>query len=192
MPRSRVRLLLWTAIALVLVASGTLWAGWYYVPGTPEYSLYLLVRAIQDRDRVAADRYLSREKIADSVVDQAMQTAVAKGVKSGGDVLALGLAQMMRPALTHTVRDLLGVALQGAMDEDAFKDLRGSAFRTFMAVRRGVAVKQSGSTARVTVSLRDGKPTQLVMSQGPDRLWQIVAIDPHWFQEYMREGKRQP
>src|SRR3990172_5892549 len=67
------------AIAVVIALVIGLGAGWYYVAGAPQYSLYLLALAFQDRDEAAIARHFDVEQVAADAADLVWATFREKG-----------------------------------------------------------------------------------------------------------------
>src|SRR3990172_7720110 len=53
------------ALAVLLTLLIVLGAGGYYATGTPQYSLYLLARGLQDRDETAVGAHFDTERVAE-------------------------------------------------------------------------------------------------------------------------------
>ena len=186
---SRVLVGILTAIAI------SLFAIWYALSGTPQYSLYQLAKSIQARDIETAQRYIDLDRVADEAtdtfVDFARSEVGSSGVQGFGQDLAQGLIELMLPALKARVRDKFRTQLRKAIEEGNTETRFFSIPSQVADIRARVQVEKNGKTA--TVKVTDGKKviSKFRMAQKPDRRWQIVALDRDWLSSVLRETRTQ-
>src|SRR5258708_6141573 len=105
---TRSHLLLFGGGVLLVIGAGAGW--WWYQTGTPEYSLLQLARALRTHDRLAVEDYVDAHRVAESVVDNALQSVTTNAMQQSsggwqtfGTMLGTGLAQQLRPALVGSL-----------------------------------------------------------------------------------------
>jgi hypothetical protein len=83
-------------VVLLIAAAG----GWYYISGTPQYSLYRMGAAMAARDAEEAEQYIDIERVADRAVD-AIYEGRSKPVASEGwgAAMADGFLELLKPVV---------------------------------------------------------------------------------------------
>lgn len=192
--RQRTQLVLITA----LIVAGSILGAWYYVVGTPKYSLYRLAAAVDARDTEEVERYLDIDRVADNVTDvllEAMkrlrrQTREADPRQRFGDEMAQGLVELMKPTIKARFRDEFREQVRKEVEEGRRETRRVLALPGGVAgILKRVRVEQAGKAARLVIQDEEGKEQiQLRMVQRSDRRWRIVGMDSEWVQEQFRRA----
>ena len=176
-----------TAAALLLA----LLSGWYYLMGTPQYSIYRFAVAIRDRDAAAAERFVDVDRVAlaasDVVVGEylAGNSRAARGIEALGQGTARGAAaQALKPLVAARVRaEIRKTAAAQGSGTSGFLLPAGiiGAFRRLDVAREG-----PGAWVSYT-DIRSGQ-TRFWMTQQPDRSWRITEFDREWVRSHLKDG----
>ncbi|MBI2013924.1 MAG: DUF2939 domain-containing protein [Candidatus Rokubacteria bacterium] len=161
------------AIAVVVALVIGLGAGWYYVAGAPQYSLYLLALAFQDRDEAAIARHFDVEQVAADAADLVWATFREKG----------GLRIDSRAeAMIRDAKPQLGLVIKTAARQGAQK-VFGEAFGPvsfpfgLVTVWQRAGVARDGASAGVALRGPGGKDVHLWMATKPGQGWRVVVFD---------------
>ena len=145
--------------AFALMAAATLGVI-YYVGGTPQYSLYVLRRSVQEGDR---DTFYHHFDVA-RVVSSSIERAVG-GVPAGPRIVSQKATDMLVPAADILIRQ----RIEERLDDPS------SAAALNMKVD---SVRYQGNTAIVTLKdPSDGSTTTLSLERMSDRHWKVVDVD---------------
>src|SRR5262245_6892027 len=105
-------------LGLLLVIGAT---GWYYLVGTPQYSIYRLSVAFQERDIEEVERYIDIDRVSDEAFAavEAIQAKrqAASGSEGLGTAFADGLIELLKPMLKTRLKDELRMQLRKATEE---------------------------------------------------------------------------
>ncbi len=172
-------------IVFAIIAASSV-AAWYFLSGTPEYSLYQLSRAIQAKDAEAAQRYIDLDRVADEATDTVIDFARSK-TSVGRPQLAQGLIELLLPALKAGVRDKFRTQLretvEGGRTESRFLSIPAQ----LADFRTRVRVERTGKSVVVSITKGTEVVSKFRMVHKLDRHWQIVALDREWLLTIIRE-----
>ena len=185
MPARLVRGLLLAAALLLAVL-----LVWYYVMGTPQYSLYRLAAALHRHDAAAAERFVdvdrvaleASEVIAAAYLEQEPRAAQALGSLGVGSVRATAV-RALRPLVAGRVRaEIARMARDGGADRGPLALPAGllASFWVFDVAREP-------PDAWVSYDEAGRGRTRFRMSQQPDRSWRITAFDRDWVRRQLRQ-----
>jgi hypothetical protein len=151
----------WTiAIAAVAVLVAAALGTVYYVAGTPQYSLYLLKRAVRDHDRETFDRHFDVDRIVTSAIEREVGPLPA-----GPRIVSQKATDTLIPASDALIRERL---------DERFDDPDAAPVMS-MSVD---SVRYQNNAAFVTLrDANDGSTTTLTMERMRDRHWKVVDID---------------
>ncbi len=152
-------------------------AGYFYVRTTPYYSLYMLKRAIINRDATNVLKYLDTDSILDNMAKDLTANMDKKEPArnkfqehmqiAGQDVVKQLLPQMKRQA-----RESLTVLLQSYDNENLFGDLRN-----FPILALSADIK--GNTADIRMRGKD--KVSFTMAKAAQGYWRITSLNPDEF-----------
>jgi hypothetical protein len=155
----------------VAVIAVVLAGAFYYIKGTPQYSLYMLKKAIEQNDSEGAMKYLDVDSIVDTAMVNVMKDVSKKSetfsdndFEAAGAALGAGLFMMMKPA----IKDALSAGIKQAIsDPEKDKTGLGNIFGT-------VDIKVNGKSATI---IPDGAPdTSFRMAKTSEGYWRITEI----------------
>ena len=144
-------------VVVVVGVLGTL----YYVAGTPQYSLYVIRKAVRAGDRATFYAHFDTAKVVSSAIQREL-----RGILPAGPGIVSKKAQdMLIPASEKLIKD----RIEARLDEpEPIQQLA-------MSIDD---VKYTGNAAFVTLSNpADGSTTVVQMEQLPNRHWKIVDVD---------------
>jgi hypothetical protein len=174
------------AAALLLVAL----CGWYYLEGTPQYSLYRFGAAVHDRDAAAAERFVDVDRVAAAASEVIVSDYVAGNPKVGQELGALGPG-VVRGA-GQVVKSLVAARLRGEIRKMAESGGQGPAVLALpvgvYAVFREAGVTREGTEAWVTYPEPRGGQTRFRMTQRPNRWWRITEFDREWVRRHLKDA----
>lgn len=155
------------AIVLVMVLGGA----YYYVRGTPRYSLYQTRKAVLNHDSISFNKYVDVDRIASGLLDKASQSLDDEMGKQdnpfGG--LGEGIFQAMMPALKEQLKSHINESIEEISDGNQNSVAGGK-----VSIKE---IKQEGKSANVTILNDKNEEIHLNMVQTPDRYWRIVGIN---------------
>ena len=133
------------AATILLVAVGGV--AWYYVTGTPQYSLYCLKKALQQKDLDAVEYYVDVDAVADAVVTDIMKVMNEQMDRELKDNPFAGLAQgfmaLVEPQLRTMAKHKLREGMREGINVNGQKpDWRNTHLES---------VKREGKVAEVTL-----------------------------------------
>src|SRR5258705_10431534 len=162
----------------VLLAFGLGASWWWCRTGTPEYSLMQLAQAVRSHDRLAVEDYVDAHRVAESVVDNALQGATA--------LPGSGFAQQFRPTLVAALER--GIATAADSPSTAPSDAAGRVLPpidvSHLSERyRGIAqTSRRGDRALLGVRVAAGRADSTVIVilhlERVGHHWRIVGLDP--------------
>jgi hypothetical protein len=162
---------------------------WYYLMGTPQYSLYRLAGAIHGRDAALAERFLDVDRIAEAASDTIAGDYLEHEPRATQALEALGqggaratAARALKPLVAARVRAEIRKMVQDAGAGRGMLALPAGALATFW----GVEVAREAPDAWVTYTDPRRGATRFRMSQQPDRSWKITEFDRDWVRRHLR------
>lgn len=173
------------AAALLLFVLAT----WYYVMGTPQYSLYRLSAALRDHDASGAERFVDIDRVAqaasetmaaDYLEHEPRAERVLEGLGQGG--ARATAARALKPFVAQRVRAEIGkMAQEGGVGRGALTLPVG-----LVAGFWGLNVQREPPDAWITYQQPGRAQTRFRMSQQPDRSWKITELDREWIRRQVR------
>lgn len=172
----------WTVGGIVIVALG-LGGGYYWVSGTPQYSLYQIGKAVENRDSETFYKYVDIDSVVDSFTDwvwKEMEEEMAGGKPedewaSWGYELGKGFAELIMPAMKERIKEGLRSEITKTIEgtEEGMRE----AFKKISY--KDIKVERSGKIANIEILnfLENEMPLKLKMRQAPERYWKIVEIN---------------
>lgn len=161
---------------IVLVLAG----GFFYVRGTPQYSIFLLTRAINNHDADAALRYIDVDSIVESLaksmfVDRAGSGRASKDMAAAISMNMPSIKEGMRAYLVSVIRsqDAVGDAKRGATLGLAGFDIHDVGALTIW----GLDIETTGKTARVKLKGKQGQNAQMIKTD--EGYWKFVGVNPN-------------
>jgi hypothetical protein len=169
-----------TAVALLSV--------WFYVVGTPTYSLYRFASALQSRDATRALAYVDVDRVAEAAADVLVADAFARQRPPRNVFEAMGQG-IARSTAQQTVKFQAAARVRAEVQRMAETAGQGSAMPVgLLAVIQGADMVRQGDEVWVTYTDPSQGVTRFKMSRQPDRSWKITAFDNDW----VRRQARQP
>jgi len=180
-PRSFRFLTVPVALLVVLLA-----IGFYYLSGTPRYSLYKISRAVKNHDSGEFHKYVDVDRIVDHLAKFAVEQALAEMEKNKttddwgrpAQEFDKELAMMMLPKMIEAMKPQIKQAITEII-EDTDREPEGSSLLGATLAD----IQTEGSTSLVTLEHQDtGEKIRFKMVKSPDRYWKIVELDLESFQ----------
>ena len=176
------------AIAALAAFVVILGSGWYYVTGTPQYSFYLLQKAIADGDKDTIKHYVDADSIAENVFDhvwellekKASEKIVSEGMNNGyalmGAGMAMGILNNMKPAIKSNVCSDFKSALESTWlnNDDIGTSNSIFSFRTKLNLKSVHSIGEGYAVQIENVKLKSTRG--FILRQNRDRTWKIVAL----------------
>jgi len=182
-PPRRSRRWLWIA-----VLAAALLSGWFYVVGTPTYSLSRFASALQSRDATRALAYVDVDRVAEAAADVLVADAFARQRPPRNVFEAMGQG-IARSTAEQTVKFQAAARVRAEVQRMAETAGQGSAMPVgLLAVIQGADMVRQGDEVWVTYTDPSQGVTRFKMSRQPDRSWKITAFDNDW----VRRQARQP
>lgn len=151
---------MYVAIALLAVVAASALGAIYYVAGTPQYSLYLLRKAVREKDYDTFTEHFD----VHAVVLHAVERAVG-GVAAGPRIVSQKANDVLIPASDKLIRQRLDDQLN---QPDAVPALG-------MEID---SVRYTQFAAYVTLKdPKDGSTTTITMERLPNRQWKVIDVD---------------
>jgi len=162
---------------------------WYYLMGTPQYSVYRLAAAIHGRDAASAERFVDVDRIAQAASDTIAGDYLQHEPRAAQALEALGqgsaraaAARALKPLVAARVRAEIRKMAQNGGGERGVLALPAGVLATFW----GVEVAREAPDAWVTYTDPRRGATRFRMSQQPDRSWKITEFDRDWVRHHLR------
>ena len=183
------RALRWLVPVLVLALVAL--SAWYYLTGTPQYSVSRFAAAIHRRDAAAAERFINVDRVSQAASDVVASEYLGRNSSAERGLEALGqgtartvAGQVLRPLVAARVRaEIRKNAAAGGSGTSGFVLPAG-----LVAVFWGLDVAREGRDVWVTYMEPRGEKTRFRMSQLPDRSWVMTEIDPDWVRRHLKDG----
>ena len=161
-----------TAVALLSV--------WFYVVGTPTYSLYRFASALQSRDVARALAYVDVDRVAEAAADILVADAFARQRPPRNVFEAMGQG-IARSTAQQSVKFQAAARVRAEVQRMAEMAGQGSAMPVgLLAVIQGADMVRQGDEVWVTYTDPSQGITRFKMSRQPDRFWKITAFDQDW------------
>jgi DUF2939 family protein len=174
----------WLGIAVLAV---TLLSGWFYVVGTPSYSLYRFAHALHSRDAATALAYVDVDRVAEAAADVLVADAFARQRPPRNVFEAMGQG-IARSAAQLNVKLQAAARVRAEVQRMADAAGRGSALPLgLLAVIQGADMARQGDEVWVTYTEPGQGVTRFKMSRQPDRSWKITAFDQDWVRHQVRQ-----
>ena len=163
---------------------------WYYVMGTPQYSLYRLAAALHRHDAAAAERFVDVDRIAQAASEVIAGDYLGQEPRGAQVLGSLGLgsaqaaaARALRPLVAQRVRaEMTRMASDGGADRGPLALPTG-----LLASFWVLDVAREPPDAWVSYDERGGAQTRFRMTQQPDRSWRITEFDRDWVRRQLRQ-----
>jgi hypothetical protein len=163
---------------------------WYYLMGTPQYSLYRLAAAVHGHDPGSAERFVDVDRIAQAASDTIAADYLEHEPRAGQVLEALGqgsaratAARALKPLVAQRVRaEMARMAREGGAAPGALALPAGLA-----AAFWRVQVLPEPPDAWITYTDPGRGQTRFRMSRQPDRSWRITEFDRDWVRRQLRQ-----
>lgn len=177
----------WLLPAAALILS--LLVVWYYLMGTPQYSLYRLAVALHRHDPGSAERFLDVDRIAQAASETIAGDYLEHEPRASQVLEALGqgsaratAARALKPLVAQRVRaEIARMAREGGSAPGALALPAG-----LVAAFWRVQVRPEAPDAWITYTDPGRGQTRFRMSQEPDRSWRITEFDRDWVRRQLR------
>lgn len=152
-------------IILVLIIGGA----FYYIKGTPKYSLYQIKKSVQNHDSITFNKYVDVDRITSGLMDTAVQSFDEEMKKEDNPFgeLGNGILQAMMPALKDELKSNINKSIEEISEG---KDNK------YVKTKVKEVIKE-GKSAKITLENSDNEIIRLDMIQTPKRYWQVVGIN---------------
>ncbi len=179
----------WLLPAAALLLSGLV--VWYYLMGTPQYSLYRLAAALHSHDPGSAERFLDADRIAEAASETIAADYLEHEPRASQALEALGqgsaratAARALKPLVAQRVRaEMARMAREGGAAAGALALPAG-----LVAAFWRVQVLREAPDAWITYTDPRRGQTRFRMSQQPDRSWRITEFDREWVRRQLRQS----
>ncbi len=182
----RAQRLLLPAAALLL----SLLVVWYYLMGTPQYSLYRLAAALHRHEPGSAERFVDVDRIAQAASETIAADYLEQEPRAGQVLETLGQGS----ARATAARALKPLVAQRVRAEIARMSREGGAAPGALALPAGlvaafwrVQVLREPPDAWLTYTDPGRGQSRFRMSQQPDRSWRITEFDRDWVRRQLRQ-----
>ncbi|QXE92787.1 DUF2939 domain-containing protein [Geomonas subterranea] len=167
---------------LIVVAAliAVLVAGFVFVKGTPQYSLYQFKKAVQNHDPDTAFKYLDVDSVVDNLAldlinSKEMNKPASNPWEEAGQTMAKGLMTVMLPSIKEAMKGQIKTAITTADSEKSEND-KGT--NTIKGLNKGswsdFDVKVEGKMAIVTNKQDEALKFKMVKSS--EGYWKIIKI----------------
>lgn len=162
-------------IVIVLLAIIGL-AGWIYIKGTPQYSVYSMYKAVDQKDLTTFKKYFDVDGVTNKVVDQAIDEAAKEQEKSGDadEMFGKGFIEIFAANLKPEFKEKFKSELEKSVESSDFKKEHKP--KSLLAAYKEMKVKKDGKIAQVTLDDKKGDAWSFKMRQ-KDGYWQVSDID---------------
>jgi hypothetical protein len=175
------------AATLVLAAL----VGWYYLMGTPQYSLSRFASALGAHDAAGAERFVDVDRVAQAASDVIVAEYLRGDPKAGQALDALGQGAA-RSVAGQALKPLVADRVRGEIRKMAASGGQGPGLLVLpagiVAAFRGLAIEGDAEGTWVIYTDSRRGQARLRMSQQPDRSWRITELDPDWVRRHLKDG----
>ncbi len=165
-------------LIVILLICG--FVGWNYVKSTPQYSLYQMYKAVDNRDYESFVKYVDTDSLIDNVVDKALTASQTQQAQEAtqkdewyqlGYQFGQGLVAMMKPALKEQVK----TQFKKQIEDGSFKkEYRPANLVTAMTK---IKTKMDGKIASVELPQENNTDTLALKMRQKDSYWQIFDME---------------
>jgi hypothetical protein len=163
---------------------------WYYLMGTPQYSLYRFAAALHSHDPGSAERFVDVDRIAQAASETIGADYLEREPRASQVLEALGrggaratAARGLKPLVAQRVRAEMGrMAREGGAAPGPLALPAG-----LVAAFWRVQVLPEPPDAWITYTDPGRGQTRFRMSQQPDRSWRITEFDEDWVRRQLRQ-----
>jgi type II secretion system protein G len=140
----------------------------FYIKGTPRYSLYKLKKAISNKDAEDALRYIDIDSIVDNMAKDLYLNEPMPSNKweAMGRSIGQGMVMLMLPAVKETMKSQIKTSIVSSDDKSKLAGLKANL--------RDLNIETSGKTAMVAP--KDDHSVKFKMAKVNDGYWRIVEI----------------
>jgi hypothetical protein len=164
---------------------------WYYLMGTPQYSLSRFAGAIYAHDAAAAERFVDVDRVAQAASELIVVDYLRGNSKAANAIEALGQGTA-RSVASQAVKPLVAARVRGELRKMAESSNQGSSVLVLptglIAAFSGLAVERDAEGAWVIYTDPRRGQARFRMSQQPDRSWRITQLDPDWVLRHLKDG----
>jgi ankyrin repeat protein len=155
-------------LVFILVFPLSVGVVYYWIVGTPSYSLYLANRSLEDRDYETFQQFFDVDRFSTDAASMLVSSAYAQNAKGAG--LERGVIALLEPSLLQKAKDTIKENIRSTVEQGLHLDVSA---RTVVA---------KGSIAEVTITgysdpifMREsGCKQQFRMARLPNRKWRII------------------
>lgn len=168
-----------------VILTAVLVAGFAFVKGTPQYSLYQFKKAVENHDPDAAFKYLDVDSVVDNLASdlmnsQEMNKPTSSPWEEAGQSMAKGLVTVMLPSIKDAMKGQIKTAITTADSEKGEGD---GGTNTIKGLSKGgwtdFDVKVEGKMAIVTNKQDHALKFKMVKSsEGHWKITQIMIPKP--------------
>lgn len=163
---SKMKIIIIIVVALAIVLGGI----YYYIIGTPTYSLYRLGKAVKTRNSAEFNKYVDVSSVAGKLVldvyvqvDQNASDPNSDLFTKLKDYVAKGTISLFKDQLKNGI----GVVIE-SVSKNNIKSLTSISLKE---------IKKSGGSATATLQNANGNTLRIEMVQTPQRYWRVVSVN---------------
>ena len=164
---------------------------WYYLMGTPQYSLSRFAGAIHAHDAASAERFVDVDRVAQAASELIVADYLRGNSKAAGAIEALGQGAA-RSVAGQVMKRLVVARVRGEIRKMAETGDQGPGVLVLpvglIAAFSGLAVERDAEGAWVIYTDPRRGQARFRMSQQPDRSWRITELDPDWVRRHLKDG----
>jgi hypothetical protein len=161
------------SVVVLLVAA----CGFFYVKGTPRYSIYQLGRAVANHDPDAALKYIDIDSVTESLLKNLfLETGAPRRLDKG----MMAAISMNMPSIKEGVKTYIITVIRTGetIDKGKGAELFGigdlGLYNLGMAALWRLNIKTEGATALVSLKDRPGQSAKMIKTG--EGLWRFVAV----------------
>jgi len=145
----------------------------YYIKGTPHYSLYKFKKALLKNDPETALKYLDIDSIVDNLMSRTMMEMTEERLsknewENAGRAMGIGIAMMMKPAMKEFLKTSFKQAVTNPdKDKTDIRKLKDLGFNDYI-------IERIGNTA--LISPKNDPDVSFKMTRIEGGYWKIVDI----------------
>ena len=160
-------------IIIFILAAVILSGGFYFIKGTPRYSLYQIRKAVRDHDSISFNKYVDVDRVVSSLFDTASKNIDDEINKDSMEGFGMQIAQAMLPALKEELKNEINKNIEEISNEGS-NGIADSSIKNIV---------REGKSANVVILNTKNEELRMAMVQTPERYWRIVSID---FDDYKK------
>lgn len=160
-------------LTLIIISTGL------YIVNTPQYSLYKMGRAINNRNYSEFSKYFDTKAVATSLMDRALSKVMQEPLKNDDSfgILGAGLAKSLVDSLKPSIVEGLEAQIKASVEKGEMVS-NGSLGKDLGNVKKLVSdikITKDGQNTKVTIN-SDSEPVTLVMKKVGTN-WQVFDMD---------------